>query len=193
MPTLEIPQHFQLTPQQFDRLALVNSEARLELTAQGELVVMSPTGGTAGRRNMRLSAQLSIWSDRAGLGEAFDSSTVFALPNGARRSPDAAWVRKERWESLTSEQQDGFPPLAPDFAIELASPSDLQSQRFSDLQAKMREYIENGVRLGWLIEPEERRVEIYRPGREVEILYAPDTLSGEDILPGLVLDLAAIW
>ena len=193
MPTVEIPDRFQLTPEQFDRLALANETVRLELTAEGEILVMPPTGGVSGRRNIRIEAQLAFWTDRDGSGEAFDSSTTFILPNGARRSPDAAWVQLSRWQTLTVEEQEGFPPLVPDFAIELASPSDLEAQRYADLQVKMQEYINNGTRLGWLIEPKAKRVEIYRPGPQCTILEAPETLSGEDVLPGFELDLSAIW
>jgi len=193
MTAVEIPERFQLTPKQFDRLALANETVRLELTAEGELLVMPPTGGVAGRSNRRITQQLGNWTDRDGSGEAFDSSTTFILPNGARRSPDAAWVELSRWQALTAEEQAGFPPLVPDFVIELASPSDLEAQRYAGLQAKMQEYIDNGTRLGWLIEPQARRVEIYRPGREATILETPETLSGEEVLPGFELDLSAIW
>ena len=193
MPTIEIPERFQLSPEQFDRLALANETVRLELTAQGELLVMPPTGlGTSGR-NAELYHDLLVWNRRTQLGRVFDSNGVYALPNGARRSPDASWVELSRWQALTAKEQEGFAPLAPDFAIELASPSDLEVQRYADLQAKMQEYIDNGTRLGWLIEPQARRVEVYRPGPQCTILEAPATLSGEDVLPGFELDLSAIW
>ena len=159
----------------------------------GELIVMSPTGGEAGRKNRRLTQQIGNWTDRDGTGEAFDSSTVFVLPNGARRSPDVSWIRLERWNALTLEEKQGFPPLAPDFVIELVSPSDIKNQRYQDLQAKMQEYLDNGVKLGWLIEPSAKTVEIYRVGQQVEILNHPPTLSGEDVLPGFVLDLSEIF
>jgi Uma2 family endonuclease len=188
-----IPQGFRITPEQFEQLADVEQSARLELTASGELIVMSPTGGTAGRKNSRLTQKLRNWADQNGKGEVFDSSTVFVLPSGARRSPDVSWIELERWNQLTPAQQDGFPPLAPDFVIELVSPSDLKSQRYKDLQAKMQEYLDNGVKLGWLIEPSAKTVEIYRIDRPVEILNNPQTLSGEDILPGFILDLTEIF
>ena len=121
------------------------------------------------------------------------SSTVFVLPNGARRSPDVSWIEQERWNQLTGAQQDGFPPIAPDFVIELVSPSDIKNQRYEDLQLKMQEYLDNGVKLGWLIEPEAKTVEIYRVGQQVKILNNPQTLSGEDVLPGFVLDLSEIF
>ncbi|AFY76721.1 MAG: Uma2 family endonuclease [Hydrococcus sp. C42_A2020_068] len=192
METITIPRGFRVTPEQFEQLAQAEQLARMELTKDGELIIMSPTGGTAGRKNSRLTQQLRNWADRDGTGEVFDSSTVFALPNGARRSPDASWIKLERWNQLTQAQQDGFPPLAPDFVIELISPSDLKNQRYEDLQAKMQEYLDNGVQLGWLIEPDTKTVEIYRSGQQVKILNNPQTLSGEDVLPGFILDLSEI-
>jgi Uma2 family endonuclease len=192
MEAVAIPKGFRITPEQFEQLAYAEQLARLELTKTGELIVMSPTGGTAGRKNSRLTQQLRNWADRNGTGEVFDSSTVFVLPSGARRSPDVSWIQLERWNQLTQAQQDGFPPIAPDFVIELVSPSDLKNQRYEDLQAKMQEYLDNGVQLGWLIEPKAKTVEIYRPSESVEILNNPPTLSGEDILPGFTLDLTEI-
>jgi Uma2 family endonuclease len=188
-----IPQGFRITPEQFEQLADVEQSARLELTASGELIVMSPTGGTAGRKNSRLTQKLRNWADQNGQGEVFDSSTIFVLPSGARRSPDVSWIDLERWNKLTPAQQDGFPPLAPDFVIELVSPSDLKNQRYKDLQNKMQEYLDNGVKLGWLIEPEAKTVEIYRSGQQVEILNNPQTLAGENILPEFTLDLTEIF
>ena len=193
MEAITIPQGFKITPKQFEQLANAEQLARMELTKDGELIVMSPTGGTAGRKNRRLTQQIGNWTDRDGTGEAFDSSTTFTLPNGARRSPDVSWIKLERWNQLTQTQQDGFPPIAPDFVIELVSPSDLKNQRYEDLQAKMQEYLNNGVKLGWLIEPAAKTVEIHRFGQEVEVLNNPQTLSGEDILLGFILDLTAIF
>ena len=190
---LTIPQGFRITPKQFEQLADVEQLAQLELTENGELIVMSPTGGTAGRKNSRLTQKLRNWADQNGQGEVFDSSTVFALPSGARRSPDVSWIILERWNQLTQAQQDGFPPIAPDFVIELVSPSDLKNQRYEDLQEKMKEYLNNGVTLGWLIEPSAKTVEIYRPQQQVKILNNPQTLSGEDVLPGFTLDLTEIF
>jgi Uma2 family endonuclease len=149
---------------------------------------MPPTGSDTGRRNVKITTQLDIWNSQNNLGEVFDSSSGFKLPNGAHRSPDASWVRRERWEALTPEQQEGFAPICPDFVVELRSPSD----SLKKIQEKMQEYIENGARLGWLIDRKNRRVEIYRPNRDVEILENPATLSGEDVLPGFVLDLTPI-
>ncbi|AFZ37505.1 protein of unknown function DUF820 [Stanieria cyanosphaera PCC 7437] len=193
METISIPKGFRVTPEQFEQLASTEQLARLELTKTGELIIMSPTGGTAGRKNSRLTQQLRNWADRDGTGEVFDSSTLFVLPNGARRSPDVSWIKLERWNQLTQSQQDGFPPIAPDFVIELVSPSDLKNQRYEDLQAKMQEYLDNGVKLGWLIEPEAKTVEIYRSQSSVEILNHPQTLSGENVLPGFSLDLTEIF
>ena len=192
METVAIPKGFKVTPEQFEQLAYTEQLARLELTKDGELIIMSPTGGTAGRKNSRLTQQLRNWADKDGTGEVFDSSTVFVLPNGARRSPDASWIKLERWNQLTQAEQDGFPPLAPDFVIELVSPSDIKNQRYEDLQAKMQEYLDNGVKLGWLIEPAAKIVEIYRLKQRVEILNNPQTLSGEDVLPEFILDLSGI-
>ena len=188
-----VPQGFRITPEQFEQLANAEQLARLELTKDGELIVMSPTGGTAGGKNFNLYLDLGIWNRQTKLGKAFDSSTIFALPNGARKSPDVSWVKLDRWNQLTQAQQDGFPPIAPDFVIELVSPSDLTNQRYKDLQNKMGEYLDNGVKLGWLIEPKAKTVEIYRLGKQVEILDNPQTLSGEEILPGFTLDLTEIF
>ncbi|MGF1479970.1 MAG: Uma2 family endonuclease [Cyanophyceae cyanobacterium] len=193
MTALTIPQGFTVSPAQFDQLALANDTVRLELTQEGELIIMPPTGGSAGNQNFELYIDLGNWNRRTRLGKAFDSSTIFILPNGARRSPDVAWVRLERWNSLSPQEQQGFPPITPDFVIELVSPSDLTNQRYVDLQAKMREYIENGAQLGWLIEPKQKTVEIYRPAQAVEVLKQPATLSGEAVLPRFVLNLRGFF
>ncbi len=186
--TLNIPSTLKLTDEQFYYLCLANRDLRLELTAQGDLIVMPPTGGGAGKRNSALNIELGLWNRASKLGFVFDSSTGFKLPNGATRSPDASWVSKERWESLTPQQQEQFPPLCPDFVVELRSPSDAISQ----LRDKMQEYLTNGCRLGWLIDPQTQQVEIYRPNQAVEILQSPTTLSGEDVLPGFALDLTQV-
>jgi Uma2 family endonuclease len=193
MEAISVPNGFKVTPEQFEQLAYAEQLARMELTKDGELVIMSPTGGEAGRKNRRLTQQIGNWTDRNGTGEAFDSSTVFTLPNGARRSPDVSWIKLDKWNALTLNEKQGFPPIVPDFVIELVSPSDLKNQRYKDLQAKMQEYINNGVQLGWLIEPEAKTVEIYRIGSPVEILENPQTLSGENILPEFVLNLNEIF
>ncbi|MGV2829871.1 Uma2 family endonuclease [Myxosarcina sp. GI1(2024)] len=193
MEAISVPKGFKVTPEQFDRLADVEQIARMELTKDGELIVMSPTGGETGEKNFNLYIDLGIWNRQNKLGKAFDSSTIFVLPNGARRSPDVSWIKLDRWNNLTLKKKQGFPPLAPDFVIELVSPSDLKNQRYEDLQAKMQEYIDNGVRLGWLIEPSAKTVEIYRLDKKVEILNNPQILSGENVLPGFVLDLREIF
>ncbi|MEB3360391.1 MAG: Uma2 family endonuclease [Synechococcales bacterium] len=189
---LELPDAIALhvTQEQFEALAIANRDLRLERTAAGELLVNPPTGGESGRRNRSITGQLDRWyEENEDLGEAFDSSTGFRLPNGADRSPDAAWVRRERWESLTPQQRKGFVPLCPDFVVELRSESD----SLPKLQAKMREYIDNGARLGWLVDPQNRQVEIYRPDREVEVLENPQEFSGEDVLPQFVMRFSRIW
>jgi Uma2 family endonuclease len=189
---LEIPDSIalQVTPEQFEVLAIANQDLQLERTAQGELIVNPPTGGESGKRNLKISVQFGNWvEENEELGEGFDSSTGFTLPDGAIRSPDASWVSRERWESLTPEQKKGFVPLCPDFVIELRSESD----SLATLQTKMCEYIDNGTRLGWLIDPRNRRVEIYRPATEVEGLVNPIALSGEEVLPGFILNLKRVW
>lgn len=179
----------EMDDEQFFRLCQKHRDLQFERSATGELIIMSPTGGSTGKRNSRINFQLQLWNRRTGLGEVFDSSTGFILPNGATRSPDVAWVILERWNALSPEQQDGFITLCPDFVVELRSPSD----RLSRIQGKMREYLDNGARLGWLIDPRRNIVEIYRRDREVEILASPETLSGEEVLPGFVLALAEIF
>ncbi|VXD14217.1 Uma2 family endonuclease [Planktothrix paucivesiculata] len=178
-----------LTEEQFFQLCQNNRDLKFERTASGVLTIMSPTGGNTGRRSIKIATQLEIWSSKTNLGEAFDSSTGFKLPNGADRSPDASWIKRDRWDTLTPKQREKFVPLCPDFVIELRSASDT----LKPLQNKMVEYQENGAKLGWLIDPQNKRVEIYRPDQEVEILENPPTLSGENVLPGFILDLTLIW
>jgi len=190
--SLNLPDQLRLkvTPAQFAELAIANRDLRLERTATGVLIVNPPTGGESGKRNLSIAVQLGIWYEANDtLGEAFDSSTGFELPNGANRSPDASWVAKERWETLTQEQREGFIPLCPDFVVELRSKTD----SLKKLQKKMQEYQDNGTKLGWLIDPQNQRVELYRPGQGVEILQNPETLSGESILPGFTLSLKRIF
>ena len=177
-----------LTAEQFQEICDTNGDLRLELSAKGELIVMPPTGWGSSRSNLKIGTQVCIWNEQTELGEAFDSSGGFVLPNGAQRSPDVAWVEKSRIEA-TNPDPNRFLPLAPDFVIELRSATD----RLSKLQEKMQEYQANGVRLGWLIDPQNRQVEIYRPNGEPEILQSPTQLSGEDVLPGFTLDLTKIW
>ncbi|MEM7717026.1 MAG: Uma2 family endonuclease [Cyanobacteria bacterium P01_A01_bin.68] len=187
--TLQIPPNLKFTDEEFEQIVAFNQELRLELTASGELIIMSPTGGETGNRNFDLIGQIWFWNRKYGLGKAFDSSTGFKLPNGATRSPDASWVKIERWEALSAEQRKRYLPLCPDFAVELVSESD----DVEDTRKKMLEYIENGLRLGWLINPQDKQTEIYRPNQEVEILQSPTSLSGEDVLPEFTLDLQTIF
>ena len=142
MEVISVPKGFKVTPEQFEQLAYAEQTARMELTKDGELIVMSPTGGEAGRKNRRLTQQIGNWTERDGTGEAFDSSTVFILPNGARKSPDVSWIELNKWNTLTLREREGFPPIVPDFVIELVSPRDLKNQRYEDLQQKMQEYFE---------------------------------------------------
>ncbi len=165
-----------------------NPELKIEQNALGEVIIMSPTGGESGAKNLNMGAQLHRWTEAYG-GQAFDSSTLFRLPNGAKRSPDASWISMERWNALSREDRKKFPPLCPDFLIELRSETD----RLDELQAKMNEYLSVGLRLGWLIDPLQKRVHVYRPDKPADILNAPETVSCEEILPGFVLDLKAIW
>lgn len=186
--TLNLEPLVLLTDDAFYALCQANPEVKFERTANGELIVMPPTGGETGNRNIELAFQLQAWSRQNNLGVAFDSSTMFQLPNGAYRSPDAAWILLTRWSALTLEERKIFPPLCPDFVVELRSPSD----SLKAAQNKMQEYIDNGARLGWLLNPKGQQVEIYRQGQEKEILPAPTHLSGEQVLPGFVLELKGI-
>lgn len=170
-------------------LCAANRTLRIERTSDGELIIMAPTGGETGRRNFNLIVQFGAWVQRDGTGVGFDSSTGFLLPNGAERAPDLAWVTKARWEALSVVQRRKFPPLCPDFVLELRSPSDTLAEQ----RAKLEEYIACGARLGWLVDPEDRRVYVYRPGRPVEIQDGAAELRGDPELPGFVLDLGAIW
>lgn len=180
---------FDMTDEQFYQLCQLNPDVKFERNATGELLIMSPTGGETGSNNATLTARFVVWNEQTELGVVFDSSTGFKLPNGGDRSPDVAWVKKERWDALTPEQKRKFPPIAPDFVLELMSPTDM----LRETQAKMQEYMNSGVKLAWLINPETRRVEIYRSQQQVETLEAPETLSGEDVLPGFSLSLKTIW
>ena len=178
-----------MTDSQFFELCQMNRDLRIEQTAKGDLIIMPPTGGETSHRNIDLATVVNLWAKQEGSGVTFDSSGGFTLPSGATRSPDVAWVKRSRLVTLTPEQKKKFIPLCPDFVLELRSASD----RVSNLQDKMQEYIDNGAQLGWLIDPEEKQVYIYRPDSEVECLEHPKTLSGEPVLPGFVLDLQEIW
>lgn len=178
-----------LTGERFLELCQDNRDLRLELTAEGELIVMGPTNTETGRRNAKLTFRLCQWAEQDGTGVCFDSSAGFTLPNGAKVSPDASWITKDRYEALSDEEREQFAPLCPDFVVELRSKTD----RLARLQAKMAEYVENGARRGWLLDPAARRVYIYRPGRQAETLENPGTVAGDPVLPGFRLQLNEIW
>jgi len=178
-----------MSDHEFFEFCRLNQDWRIERTSDGDLVIMPPTGGNTGRLNSALTALFYAWAEREGTGITFDSSTGFSLPNGAQRSPDLAWVKRSRWDALTREQQEEFPPLCPDFVAEIRSPSD--SLRV--LRAKMEEYLANGALLGWLIDPLEKKLYVYRPSAEVCCLDDPTTVSGDPVLPGFVLDLGRLW
>jgi Uma2 family endonuclease len=186
---LQLQPVVQLSDEQFFELAQLNRDLRVERTARGELILALPTGGETGQRNSEITMQLALWAKADGRGITFDSSTGFHLPNAAVRSPDASWVAKARLAALTDEQRQKFLPLCPDFVIELRSPAD----RLSVLREKMQEYLDNGAQLGLLLDPEQRRVYVYRAGAEVEELTGPETVSAEPVLPGFALDLREIW
>lgn len=190
MPILTEPlklhiQQVHLSDEQFYQLCIQNPDLQIERTAKGVLLVMSPVGGESGNREMELGGELYIWNKQTQLGKVFSSSTIFELPNGGRRSPDVSWVELSRWEALTPEQRQRFPAIAPDFVLELRSRTD----DLPTLREKMEEYIDSGVRLGWLINPQDQQVEIYRLDKEVEVRSLPTELSGEEVLPGFVMAL----
>lgn len=186
---LNLKPFFELSDDQFYQLCQNHRDLKFERTAQGELLIVSPVGGEGGSREADLIGDLVFWNRRTQMGKVFSSSTCFKLPNGGDRSPDAAWVAWEKWNQLTLEQQQKFPPVCPDFIIELRS----QSDALEPLQQKMQEYIDNGLRLGWLINPQDRQVEIYRLNQPHQVLQNPDRVDGEDVLPGFVFDLAILW
>jgi Uma2 family endonuclease len=178
-----------LTDDQFFEFCQINRDLRIERTVEGELLIMPPTGSETGGSNFRLAVQLGNWTEQDGTGTGFDSSTGFTLPNGATVSPDISWVKLERWNALSALQRTKFAPIVPDFVVELRSKSD----SLKDLQKKMQQYMDNGVRLGWLIDRKQRRVYVYRPGVAVQQLDNPETVSGDPELPGFVLKLSQIW
>lgn len=180
--TLDI-QTVDLSDEQFYQLCMANPDLRVERTSEGALILMPPVGGYSGNQELELGADLTLWNRKTQLGKVFSSSTIFKLPGGSDRSPDAAWVELSRWQALTPEQQEKFPPIAPDFVLELRSRTDT----LATLQAKMQEYLDSGVRLGWLFNPQDQQVEIYRQGREKEIRTLPTELSGEEVLPDFQL------
>jgi Uma2 family endonuclease len=179
----------QISDEHFEQICSKNRDFKIEQTAEGELILMPPTLPDSGWRNNDLSTDVTIWNRKTKEGIVFDSSTYFTLPNGARRSPDVTWMKREKWESLTEEQRKKVSRITPDFVIELRSSTD----SLKTLQSKMREYIENGVRLGWLIDPKTRKVHIYRANGEVEVLQNPEKLSGEDVLAGFELNVQEIF
>lgn len=179
----------QISEDDFFDFCLLNPDLDIERTSDGEVIIMPPTGGETGHTNFSLTVEFGNWAKKDGTGIGFDSSTNFVLPNGAVRGPDLSWVKRERWEKLTPEQRRKFPPLCPDFVIELRSPSD----SLKALQEKMQEYLENGTQLGWLIDPMQKKVYVYRPGVDEECLDNPSSVSGESLLPGFRLSLSNIW
>jgi Uma2 family endonuclease len=187
--TVNLNSIIKLTDDQFYQLCRDNPDVKFERNTNGEIIIMSPTGGETGKYNIEIAADFVIWNRQTQLGVCFDSSTCFKLPNGADRSPDVSWIKQERWDTLTPEQKEKFPPIAPDFVLEIMSLTD----SLKKTQEKMQEYMDNGIKLGWLIDPKTRRVEIYRPGQAVEVLQSPTELSGEDVLPGFILNLESIW
>ncbi|MGG6266170.1 Uma2 family endonuclease [Leptolyngbya sp. AN03gr2] len=186
---VSFPALVQMTDEQFYEFCQANRDLRIERSATGEVIIMPPAFSETGNRNSKITVQLGNWAEEGGTGEAFDSSVGFTLPNGAIRSPDASWIRLERWNALTDQQKASFAPICPDFVIELRSSSDT----LTGLQAKMQEYIENGAILGFLIDRKNFTVHIYRPDRAPEILEQPETVSGDPELPGFVLRMAKIW
>ncbi|MFL6213568.1 MAG: Uma2 family endonuclease [Blastocatellia bacterium] len=178
-----------MSDHEFYEFCRLNEEWQIEMSSDGELIIMAPTGAEGGRRNFKLTTFFGNWVEADGTGIGFDSSTMFTLPNGAKRSPDAAWIRKSRWDQLTADEKEEFSPICPDFVIELRSRTD----RLKRLQVKMEEYIANGAQLGWLIDPLEKKVYVYRPGAAVEILDNPETVSGEPLLAGFNLPVAELW
>lgn len=175
-----------LSDEQFYQLSQTNENWKLEQTAQGELIIMPPVGAISGNRESDLNADVVIWNRQTQLGKVFSSSTVFILPNGGKRSPDVAWIANQRWETLTLEEQEKFAPICPDFVIELRSRTDSLTQ----LQEKMQEYLDAGLKLGWLIDPQNQQVQIYRQNQPIETVPLPSTLSGETVLPGFTLELS---
>jgi Uma2 family endonuclease len=186
---LHLASVIEMSDQQFFEFCQLNRDLRIERTSQGDLVIMPPTGSETGRINFKLTQLFGYWADADGTGVGFDSSTGFTLPNGATRSPDLAWVKKSRWEALTQQQREGFALLCPDFVVELRS----RSEALENVQAKMQEYLDNGAQLGWLIDPIEKKVYVYRPQAAVECLDNPQTVSGDPVLPGFVLEVEKVW
>ena len=180
---------FRMNDEEFFHFCQLNRDLRIERTSKGDIIVMAPTGGKSGRQNAKLIARVTNWAEQDASGQVFDSSTEFILPNRAGRAPDVSWVRNERWDSLAEKEQEQFPPLCPDFVVELRSKTD----RLKTLQAKMEEYLANGAQLGWLIDPIERKVHVYQPSLAPHVLNDPEQISGEPLLKGFVLDVRSLW
>ncbi|MGD1938030.1 MAG: Uma2 family endonuclease [Cyanophyceae cyanobacterium] len=187
--TIDLNPFVQLSDRQFEQLCENHPDIKFERNHRGELIIMSPTGGETGNRNASLVVKLGIWNDRQQLGYIFDSSTCFKLPNGGNRSPDLSWINRESWEALSQEDREKFPPIAPDFVLELKSTSD----NIKDLRDKMQEYQDAGVKLGWLIDRQGKTVEIYRQNQQPELRQSPTKIDGETVLPGFELDLNVVW
>lgn len=183
------PSKLRMDDDEYFQFCRLNPELHIERTSEGDIIVMAPTGGKSGRRNAKLIVALGKWAEKDGTGQVFDSSTEFILPNRAGRAPDGSWILNARWEALSEGDQEQFPPLCPDFVVELRS----QTDSLKTLQSKMEEYIANGAQLGWLIDPMERKVHIYRSGVAAEVLNNPETVSGEPLLEGFILDVRALW
>lgn len=186
---IDFPDSMQISGHDFDELCARNPNLSAELSKEGTLIIMAPTGGSTGWRNSDITAQLQTWARKNGQGLVFDSSTLFTLPDGSKRGPDASWVQRDRWNSLSQEEKDGFPPLCPDLVIELRSPSD----RISMLQAKMQAYLENGAKLGLLIDPIDQSVWLCRPKLDATLIKKPKVVSADPECPGLEFDLETIW
>ena len=180
---------WKMDPDEFYDFCMRHEDLNLELTSEGDLVIVPPTGMESGKLNFKLAVAFGVWVEKDGTGIGFDSSSMFSLPNGAKRSPDLCWIKKERWEALSKKEQEKFSPICPDFVVELRSPSDSLKR----LQKKMEEYVGNGAQLGWLLDPSTRRVYVYHSGAEVEVWEDPETVSGEPLLRGFTLDVRALW
>jgi Uma2 family endonuclease len=183
------PSRLRMNDEEFFEFCQLNPDLRIERTSEGDIIVMAPTGGKTGRRNAKLIVAFGRWAEKDGSGQFFDSSTEFILPNGAGRAPDLSWIRNERWSALTEKQQEQFPPLCPNFVVELRSPTD----RLEALNKKLEEYVANGAELGWLIDPFERKVHIFRPDADPEVLDNPHKVSGEPLLKEFSLDVQVLW
>lgn len=188
-PTCTVTLHWPLSDEEFSNLCARNRDKRFEYTRTGDLIIMPPTSSETGERNAELTVDFGVWNRKTRAGRLFDSSAGFTLPNGARRSPDVSWISHARWDALSDEDKRGLAKICPDFVLELRSSSD----HLRVLQDKMQEYLDNGARLGWLIDPLERVVYVYQPGEVAERLEAPGEVAGEPVLPGFVLQLGAVW